>query len=62
VVLKTRDIKRMVDFYTTFLGGTAMCPSAELAFVRYDDEHHRIAFVQIPELREKDARTAGLHV
>ncbi|KAF2662325.1 Glyoxalase/Bleomycin resistance protein/Dihydroxybiphenyl dioxygenase [Lophiostoma macrostomum CBS 122681] len=61
VVLKTRDIKRMVAFYTEFLGGTALCPDDSLAFVQYDDEHHRIAFVQIPGLREKDPGTAGLH-
>lgn len=31
-----------------------------LAFLTYDEEHHRIALLQIPETKNKDPQTCGL--
>jgi len=50
----------MVDFYKTFLGGTASYENDFLSFIRYDAEHHRIAIAAMPETKPKDARTCAL--
>lgn len=60
VVLRTNNLKTMVDYYKTFLGAEAMYENEMLAFLTYDEEHHRIALVQIPETKNKDPRTCGL--
>lgn len=62
VVLRTRAemYPKIVDFYKTFLGGTASYENEFLSFITYDDEHHRIALAAIPELGPKDGKTSGL--
>jgi catechol-2,3-dioxygenase len=60
VVLRTSNLERMVDFYTTFLGGTITHRNEMLVFITYDDEHHRIALVGIPDAAPKVRNTNGL--
>ena len=60
VVLRTSNLERSVDFYTKFLGGTVTYGNDMLSFITYDDEHHRIALIGIPETRAKDPSTCGL--
>ncbi|KAI1185448.1 Glyoxalase/Bleomycin resistance protein/Dihydroxybiphenyl dioxygenase [Nemania serpens] len=60
VVLKTPDLKTMSTFYKTFLGAHASWENEHMAFLTYDDEHHRIAIVEIPGLAGKDRKSAGL--
>ena len=60
VVLRTNQMDRMIRFYTQFLGGKLVHKAEALAFIAYDDEHHRIAFIQIPGTRNKDYDTCGL--
>jgi catechol-2,3-dioxygenase len=60
VVLKTANLKRMTDFYTTFLGGNVTHSNAMLAFITYDDEHHRIALIGIPSTSPKVRGSCGL--
>jgi len=60
IVLRTNNMKAMVDFYCTFLGGRVVHESKMLAFLTYDDEHHRIAFVQIPKIKPKVCSSCGL--
>ncbi|EXJ56970.1 hypothetical protein A1O7_07314 [Cladophialophora yegresii CBS 114405] len=61
VVLRTQKLKEMVDFYTTFLGGHVVYGNDFLCFITYDDEHHRVALVGIPDTTPKVANSAGLH-
>ena len=61
VVLQTSNLKRMVDFYTEFLGGTITHRNDMIAFITYDEEHHRIAVIEVPGTAAKDAKTSGLH-
>jgi catechol-2,3-dioxygenase len=46
IVLRTSVEKfdTMVDFYKNFVGGVVI-PHKNLAFIRYDNEHHRIAIL-----------------
>lgn len=60
VVLRTNQLEKMVDFYKTFLGAESMYENDILAFLTYDEEHHRIALVQIPGTENKNSQTCGL--
>lgn len=60
VVLRTSNFTAMRDFYKTFLGATISYESDEFAFLTYDEEHHRIAIVNMPHLGAKDSGTRGL--
>jgi catechol-2,3-dioxygenase len=59
LVLLTRDLPRLRDWYGTVLQATVTVEDPMLAFLSYDDEHHRIAFVGMPDL---PPRTAGPQV
>lgn len=41
VVLRTNNFKAMVEYYTTFLGAQIIYDNELIAFISYDDEHHR---------------------
>lgn len=60
VVLQTANLDRMIDFYTTFLGGTVTHRNEMLAFITYDDEHHRIALIGLPNTSPKVVGSCGL--
>lgn len=60
VVLRTSDLKRAVDFYTTFLGGRVVHSNDVLSFITYDNEHHRIALVALPGTAPKAPKSCGL--
>ena len=59
VVLQTNNFDHMKRFYVNFLGGRLVKESGPLAFITYDDEHHRIALINMP-CKPKDAESAGL--
>jgi hypothetical protein len=50
----------MVGFYKGFLGAHAIYENAFLAFLSYDEEHHRIAIIQMGSLKGKDNQTCGI--
>ncbi|CAK7226794.1 hypothetical protein SCUCBS95973_006318 [Sporothrix curviconia] len=60
VVLRTSNLQRMQDFYTTFLGGRVVIRNGPLAFLAYDDEHHRIALIEVPGTADKVRKSCGL--
>ncbi|KEF60687.1 uncharacterized protein A1O9_02248 [Exophiala aquamarina CBS 119918] len=60
IVLRTGDKTAMGSFYQEFLGGKMVHENDVLAFITYDDEHHRIALAQVPNLKPKDRGTCGL--
>ncbi|KAJ6017888.1 Glyoxalase/Bleomycin resistance protein/Dihydroxybiphenyl dioxygenase [Penicillium sp. IBT 35674x] len=60
VVLRTANLERMVDFYTTFLGGTVTYGNDVISFITYDDEHHRVALIGIPSTGPKVPTSCGL--
>ncbi len=61
VVWRTADVERMVSWYCTVLGAKVVFQSPELAFITYDDEHHRVAFVNEASEAEPDRSARGLH-
>jgi catechol 2,3-dioxygenase-like lactoylglutathione lyase family enzyme len=59
-VLRTTRFKEMIDWYRTVLGAKIMYENQFLAFMTYDDEHHRIAIAGFPGIAERQPRSAGL--
>ena len=51
VVLRTRDnYQRMFEWYRTVLNAEVVFDAPGVAFLTYDDEHHRIAIAEVPTL------------
>lgn len=61
LVFKTRDKRRMLDWYRTVLAGHIVFENDFIGFMTYDDEHHRVAVIQDPSLEPPAPRAAGLH-
>lgn len=60
VVLRTNSLDKMVQFYKDFLGAEVIYKIEFLAFLTYDEEHHRIAIAGIPGTQAKNASSCGL--
>jgi len=62
VVLRTsaERFAPMRDFWRTFLGAHVVFEGGPLAFLAYDDEHHRIALVAMPSLKPSSRENPGL--
>ena len=60
IVLKTTNYEQMVKFWTTFVGGSVTYGNDFVSFITYDEEHHRIAILNVPGTGPKAPLTAGL--
>ena len=60
IVLRTNNFTQMVTFYKNFLGAHAAFENEQLSFLTYDEEHHRIAIINMPHLSDNDGKTSGL--
>ncbi len=61
VVFRTSRLREMLEWYRVALNAKPAFESDTIAFLAYDDEHHRVAFIQVPSLAEQPAGQAGLH-
>lgn len=61
VVLRTSRFDEMVAWYKQVFNATPAFENDQIAFLAYDDEHHRIAFINVPGLGEQPAGIAGVH-
>jgi catechol-2,3-dioxygenase len=59
-VLRSPDKAALVKWYCTVLGAHLVFENDYISFVTYDDEHHRAAFVQLPDLEKPAAKAWGL--
>lgn len=59
-VLRTPQFAESVAWWRTVLGATPRHENDFVAFLTYDDEHHRLAILSVPTLDENDRSTAGL--
>jgi catechol-2,3-dioxygenase len=59
VVRRTSRFDELVHWYCTVLGAEVVHSDGVLAFLTYDDEHHRIAIANIPGLPEQPEMAAG---
>jgi len=60
VVFQTNRLPAMRDWYCTVLGGHVIYENPHLSFVTYDDEHHRVAFVDFGPLAPRNLEGAEL--
>ena len=58
-VRRTSRLEAMLAWYRTVLGADIVHSNGMLAFLTYDDEHHRIAFISMPGLGEQSPGAAG---
>lgn len=61
IVLRTSQMPKMLDWYKLLLNAETAFANDEISFISYDEEHHRIAFVNIPGLAHEVPGTTGLH-
>ena len=61
VVFRTGNIKPMVNFWSSFLGAERVFESDFIAFLRYDEEHHRVAIIKEEGAVPRTPNTIGLH-
>lgn len=61
VVFRTSRFEEMLAWYKRVFNATAAFESPEIAFLAYDDEHHRIAFLNMPGLARSPGGLAGVH-
>ncbi len=61
VVLRTGRVQEMTDWYVQLLDGEVAFATPAIAFMTYDDEHHRLAFVATGASEPPEDRHTGLH-
>ncbi len=60
VVLQTTDMARLKNWYLEVLDARVVYENENSAFLTFDDEHHRLAILQIPGLTERTPLTVGM--
>ncbi|HLY57450.1 MAG TPA: VOC family protein [Stellaceae bacterium] len=60
VVFKTSNFDAMVQWYLNVLNGRIALASPDLAFITYDEEHHRIGIANVPRLERSDPNSCGI--
>lgn len=61
LVLRTSRMPELMAWYKLVLNATVAYEGGNIAFLAYDDEHHRIAFINIPDLGPQPAGIVGVH-
>src|SRR5512145_3182293 len=59
IVRRTSRFEEMLHWYQTVLGAEIVHSDGVLAFLTYDDEHHRIAIAGLPGLPDQPPLAAG---
>lgn len=60
VFLRTNRFQEMVTWYKTVLGAEARFETDRIAFLCFDEEHHRVAICALPGTGNKIKTSAGL--
>lgn len=58
-VLRTGQMDKLVWWYQTLLDARLVFRDDRLCFLSYDDEHHRLAIINVPGTPVRDRNTAG---
>ncbi|MGI8679620.1 MAG: VOC family protein [Jatrophihabitans sp.] len=62
IVFQTSQPEEMVGWYCAVLNAHVVYQDDGLAFITFDDEHHRVAFIKAPvPLERKTPTTASMH-
>jgi catechol-2,3-dioxygenase len=60
-VLRSSRYAEIVAWYQLVLGCRAVFANDLLTFLTYDDEHHRVAILNVPDLATQAGGVAGVH-
>ncbi len=60
IVLRTRNLDKALAWYASVLGTEVVFKNEFVAFVTYDEEHHRLALVVTPQEERPPPGAAGL--
>jgi catechol-2,3-dioxygenase len=60
-VLRTSNLPAMRDWYLAVLNARIVHDDGRLCFLTYDDEHHRLALIQVPDLEKPATDSWGLN-
>ena len=60
LVFQTNRLPTMRDWYCAVLDGRVIYENPQLCFVTYDDEHHRVAFIDFGPLANRDLEGGDL--
>jgi catechol 2,3-dioxygenase-like lactoylglutathione lyase family enzyme len=58
-VLRTGQFDKMAEWYKTLLAARIVFRDERLCFLSYDDEHHRLALINVPGLAPRNREHAG---
>jgi catechol-2,3-dioxygenase len=61
VVRETRDLIAMRDWYSVVLDARVVFENETVCFMTYDDEHHRIGFVKLPDAAPRSLAAGAEH-
>lgn len=59
VVIRTARFDESKRWWGTVLDAAPSYENGQLSFMTYDDEHHRIGIINMPQLRDQDMANAG---
>src|SRR5260370_37733293 len=60
VVVRTSRFRETCRWYLTVLSAEVAFETEEVAFLRYDDEHHRIGILNVPVATDPDRNASGV--
>ena len=61
VVFRTSRYRELIAWYQTVLNAQIAFSNDVLTFLSYDEEHHRVAVINMPDLQPRPTTAAGLH-
>lgn len=61
VVYLTSAYEQLIAWYKLVFEAQAVFANENICFLTYDDEHHRIAIIRVPDLDVRTPGTAGVH-
>lgn len=61
LVFKCADRPSMVNWYKAVFQADLVFEDEILTFLAYDEEHHRLAFFNMPKIEAQDKKASGVH-
>jgi catechol-2,3-dioxygenase len=59
-VFATPNYEQMIEWYCKLLNARVVAGGPMLSFLTFDEEHHRLAFINRPKLAVRDGKQAGV--
>jgi catechol-2,3-dioxygenase len=59
IFFRTSRLDEMVDWYVSATGSRIVFRSPKLCLLTFDDEHHRLGILQVPDMEPQSQQTAG---